>query len=246
MTFCLNDGVPSAGEIVPYWPDQIEDQLKRAARRYFARLFRVDRREKRALLPRVLSWVRNDFGRDRAERLAMLGDLMDPDQRRALFECGKRANGIHYTCNDQTLGFACPSAKLSSNSSSSKRVHRKERSVGAGLDKSLSRSGGKSKSRGGGGGDEAGDADVLVVPESPASDESGGSNGRRRKKKTQSLRGESTSRAASGGGGGGDDESSNTSEAASDSHKKKGGDGKRRTHRRKSGDKEDSAAKTSD
>lgn len=37
----------------------------------------------------------------------MLGDLMEPDQRRALFECGKRPNGIHYTCNDQSLGFPC-------------------------------------------------------------------------------------------------------------------------------------------
>jgi hypothetical protein len=113
VTFCLNNGVPSAPEIVPFYPDNIEDQLKRAARRYFARLFRVDRREKCALLPRMLSWVRDDFGRDRAERLAMLGDFMDVDQRRALFECGKRANGIMYVYNDQTLGFACQPLKTS-------------------------------------------------------------------------------------------------------------------------------------
>lgn len=122
VTFCVNNGVPSAGEIVPYWPDNIDEQLKRAARRYFARLFRVDRREKRAMLPRLLSWVRDDFGRDRAERLAMLGDLMESDQRRALFECGKRANGILYVYNDQTLGFACPPLKGASLESSGRRA----------------------------------------------------------------------------------------------------------------------------
>lgn len=121
VTFCVNNGVPSAGEIVPYWPDNIEEQLKRAARRYFARLFRVDRREKRAMLPRQLSWVRDDFGRDRAERLAMLGDLMESDQRRALFECGKRANGILYVYNDQSLGFACPPLKGASLQASGRR-----------------------------------------------------------------------------------------------------------------------------
>lgn len=122
VTFCVNNGVPSAGEIVPYWPDNIDEQLKRAARRYFARLFRVDRREKRAMLPRLLSWVRDDFGRDRAERLAMLGDLMESDQRRALFECGKRANGILYVYNDQTLGFACPPLKGASLESAGRRA----------------------------------------------------------------------------------------------------------------------------
>lgn len=48
----------SVAEIVPYWPDNIDEQLRRAARRYFTRLFRVDRKTGRALLPRMLSWVR--------------------------------------------------------------------------------------------------------------------------------------------------------------------------------------------
>jgi hypothetical protein len=63
---------------------------------------------------------------------AMLGELMEPDQRRALFECGKvrmccmvivplrtssssqLPNGLHWTANDQSLGFACLSSRRAS------------------------------------------------------------------------------------------------------------------------------------